>query len=109
MIGLLVFLPAALIVMCFALYKLWRDGSRAQSPRERHAVAATGCRLALASSLMLAVAGLGCLQGPAWMLAWLMILLGLGGTITGYGVNRLYLAQRDPTPSTQRPQGRPLR
>jgi hypothetical protein len=108
-IGLLGFLPVALVVMCFALYKLWRDGSRARSPRERHAVATTGCRLGVASSLMLAVAGLGCLQGPAWMIGWLMILLGLGGAITGYVVIRIHLTQCAPTSSMQQAEGRPLR
>jgi len=87
-IGWLVsFLPASLAVMCFALYKLWRDAPRARA----------GCRLAVLSSLILAVAGLGCYQGPAWALGWLMIILGLGGAMTGSVVFQLYLGETDPT------------
>ena len=103
MSGFLVFLPVALVVMCVAVYKLCRDGSRVRSVPERHAVARTGCRVAASSSLLLAVAGFGGIQGPAWMIGWLMILLGVGGALTGYVVIRLYPARSAQTPSTQQP------
>jgi uncharacterized membrane protein len=99
----LLFLPAALVVMALAAYTLARDGSRAQSWKELAVVAATGCRLGVLSSLMLAIAGLGCLTGPAWVLGWAMIVLGLSGAIGGYLVFRRYLVETDPPRRMQQP------
>jgi hypothetical protein len=106
-LGWLVFLPVAVGVMCFALYRLWRDEPLAQSPQQRYAVARTGCRLAVVSSLMLAAAGLGGFQGPAWVLGWLMIVLGLGGVITGSVVFQRYLGETGQPQSTRQPEDPP--
>jgi hypothetical protein len=43
------------------------------------------------------------------MIGWLMILLGVGGALTGYVVIRLYPARSAQTPSTQQPLRRPSR
>ena len=60
-------LPASLVVMGVAAYVVLRDGSQARSSRELTAAAATGCRLGALSSVLLALAGLGCLRGAAPM------------------------------------------
>jgi hypothetical protein len=85
-------LPAALIAMALAAYTLTRDGSRARSSGQLEA-AASGCRLAVLSSLLLALAGLACLGGAAWILGWVMIVLGLGGAAAGCLFFRRYLVE----------------
>ena len=89
----LLFLPAAVLVMGLAAYTLLRDGPRARSSQQRHACAATGCRLAVLSSLLLALAGLGCLDGTASALGWAMIVLGLSGATAAHLFFRRYLAE----------------
>ena len=95
MTACLLFLPAGLVVMCLAAYTLWRDGSRARSSRQRHACAETGCRLAVLSSLLLALAGVCCLDGLASALGWAMIVLGVSGATAGCLFFRRYLAATD--------------
>jgi hypothetical protein len=89
----LLFLPGALVVMCCAVYTLLRDGARLQSWSQLRTVAATSCRLGVLSSVMLVLAGLGCLDGPASVLAWAMIVLGLLGATSGFLVFRRYLGE----------------
>jgi hypothetical protein len=89
----LLFLPAALIVMVVAAYTLWRDEQRAQSVRERQAAAARACHLGALSSLLLALASLGCLSGPAAALGWAMIIVGSLGAAAAYVVYKRYLAE----------------
>jgi len=105
----LLFLPAALVVMCCAAYTLLRDRARPRSWGQQQVVAATGCRLGVLSSLMLALAGLGCLHGPASVLGWAMIVLGLLGAATGYLVFRRYLAEPDPPQVVSQPDNPSLR
>jgi len=88
----LIFLPAALIVMSSAGYTLWRDERRARSAWQRQATATRACYLGLISSLLLALAGLGCLNSPARVLGWVMIGLGLLGAFAAYVVVQRYLA-----------------
>jgi len=76
-------LPAALVVMGLAALTLLRDGSRAPSLTQLHTCAGTGCRLAVLSSVLLALAGLGCVDGAASVLGWAMIVLGLLGATSG--------------------------
>jgi hypothetical protein len=89
----LLFLPAALVVMCLAAYVLVRDGSKLHSSRQLHTSATTGCRLGILSSVLLALAGLGCLDGAASMLGWAMIILGLLGAAVGFLSSRRYVAE----------------
>jgi F0F1-type ATP synthase assembly protein I len=89
----LLLLPAALVVMCLAAYTLLRDGSHTASSRQLHTCAATSCRLGVLSGLLLALGGLGCLDGAASTLGWAMIVLGLLGATAGYLVFRRYLAE----------------
>ena len=91
----LLFLPAALIVMVVAACTLWRDEQRAQSARQRQVAATRACRLGALSSLLLALASLGCLGGPARALGWAMIVLGLLGAAGAYAVYKRYLAEPD--------------
>jgi hypothetical protein len=102
----LLLLPGALVVMCCALYTLLRHGPRAQSREQVHAIAVTGCRLGVLSSVMLALAGLGCLDGQAAALGWAMIVLGLLGAALGCLVSMRYLAEPNP-PRSMRPPGNP--
>jgi uncharacterized iron-regulated membrane protein len=99
----LLFLPAALIVMLVAAYTLWRDERRAQSARQRQAAATRACRLGALSSLLLALASLGCLSGPAPALGWAMIILGGLGAAAAYVVYRRYLAEPDRIRPGRRP------
>ena len=87
----LLFLAAAIILMCSAALTLVRDGSRAGSSAEQRAVATRGCRLGVISNLALAVAGVACLDGVASAWGWAMILLGLVGATAGFVVFRRYL------------------
>jgi hypothetical protein len=90
----LLFLAAAIILMCSAALTLVRDGSRAGSSAEQRAVATRGCRLGVISNLALAVAGVAgvaCLDGVASAWGWAMILLGLVGATAGFVVLRRYL------------------
>jgi uncharacterized protein YfiM (DUF2279 family) len=86
-------LAVAILLMCCAALTLVWDGSRAASSAERRAVAARGCRLGVVSSLLLAVAGVACLDGPASAWGWAMIFLGLAGATAGYLVFRRYLTE----------------
>jgi hypothetical protein len=99
----MLFLPGALVVMSCAAYTLVRDGARATSWRQLGVVAATGCRLGVLSCLMLALAGLGCLGGPAAVLGWAMIVLGLLGAGAGAVVFTRYLAESDPLRTARQP------
>jgi len=92
----LLFLPGALVVMCCAAYTLLRDGPRAQSWGQLRTAAATSCRLSVVSSAMLALAGLGCLDGQASVLGWTMVVLGLLGATSGLLVFRRYLPETSP-------------
>ena len=105
----LLFLPGALVVMCCAAYPLVRSGSRAQSWVEVQTVASTSCRLGVLSSVMLALAGLGCLDGQARALGWAMIVLGLLGTIAGLLVFKRYLAETGSPRSVRPPDNQSLR
>jgi hypothetical protein len=98
----LLLLPAALVVMCLAACTLLRDGSHTASSRQLHARAATSCRLGVLSSVMLALAGQGCLDGPASVLGWAMIVLGLLGATSGFLVFRRYLAEPNAPRSVRR-------
>jgi hypothetical protein len=93
----LLFLPAALIVMSVAAYTLWRDERRARSARQRQAAAARACHLGALSSLMLALASLGCLSGSTRALGSTMIVLGLLGATAAYVVHKHYLAEPERT------------
>jgi len=81
--------------MCLAAYTLLRDVPRARSSQQLHACAATGYRLAVLSSLLLALAGLGCLDGAVSMLGWAMIVLGLSGATAGCLFFSRHLAEVD--------------
>jgi hypothetical protein len=105
----LLFLPGALIVMCCAAYTLLRDASGVQSWGQLRTVAATSCRLGVLSSVMLALAGLGCLDGQASVLGWAMIVLGLLGATSGFLVFRRYLAKTNPPRSVRSPKNPRLR
>ena len=91
MAAFLLFLPAALVVMGCAAYATWRDAPRARSFEQLRACASTACRLSVISSLMLALAGLGCLNGPAAVWGWTMLALGLLGATASYLVSKRYL------------------
>jgi hypothetical protein len=97
----MLFLPAALVVMGCAAYTLWPDGSHVEAWPQLRARARAACQLGSVSSVMLALAGLGCLGGPAGMLGWLMIVLGLLGVVAGAVVLRRYLATTSSSPSPE--------
>jgi hypothetical protein len=91
----LLFLPAGLVVMCLAAYTLLRDTSQARSPDQVQASAVTGCRLGVLSSVLIALAGIGCLDGPVFALGSVMIVLGVSGATAGCLFFRRYLAATD--------------
>jgi hypothetical protein len=96
-----VMLLAAIILMCCAALTLLRDGARATSTSKLRTAAARGCRLGVASSLALVLSGVACLDGPAPMWGWVMILLGLGGTAAGYLTFSRYLIEAGPARSAE--------
>ncbi len=83
MTWLLLFLPAAVLVMAFAAQTVWRQGRQADSSAQLEALAGKGCRLGVISSLMLAISGFGCFDGLSDTLGTVMIVLGLVGATTG--------------------------
>jgi hypothetical protein len=91
----LLFLPGALVVMCCAADTLLRNGSRFETWSQMRTVAATSCRLGVISSVMLALAGLGCLKGHASVLGLVMVVLGLLGATSGVLVSRRYLTETE--------------
>ena len=97
----LLLLPGALVVLCCAAYTLLRDGSRVTSWSQLRTIAATSCRLGVISSVMLALAGLGCLKGQAPALGLTMIVLGLLGATSGLLVSRRYLTETEPPQSVR--------
>jgi hypothetical protein len=94
---LLLFLPAALVVMGVAACTVCCRPSRAESWEQLRARASESCRLGTLSSLMLALAGLGCLDGPAAILGWTMVILGLLGAAVGCIVFKRYLVETGPS------------
>ena len=94
MTACLLCLPAGLIVMCLAAYTLLRDASQTRSPDQLHVSAVTGCRLAVLSSVLIAVSGLGCLRGEARVFGFVMILVGLTGVAAGGLFAKRHLAAR---------------
>jgi hypothetical protein len=89
----LLFLPAALVVMACAAYTVCKRSSSAAREGDVMARANAGCRLGSISSLMLALAGLGCLGSPASGWGWAMIMLGLLGATAGYLVVKRHLSE----------------
>jgi hypothetical protein len=92
--------------MCLAAYTLLRDASQTRSPDQLHVSAVTGCRLAVLSSVLIGLSGLGCLHGEACVLGYLMIFLGLAGAAAGGLFLRRHLAERD-SPSARRARENP--
>ena len=72
----LIFLPAAILVMGFAVYAVWREAPKT-SPEQRHGLARSGLQLAAISGLLLAPTGLHLLAGPNWQFGVLVIAIGL--------------------------------